>query len=98
MAKIVRTEVRQRGIVGKIFKWSFIGFNLLMVFVMLKACSATSDVMTNAHSDAEQAGTAIGATMASGMLLTVWVAGVVILGAMTMFTRGKKVIVEETAE
>ena len=61
MAKIVRTEVRQRGIIGKIFKWSFIGFNLLMVFVMLKACSATSDVMSNAHSDAEQAGSAIGA-------------------------------------
>lgn len=98
MAKIVRTEVRQRGIVGKFFKWLFIGFNLLMGFILMKACSATSDVMSNAHSEAEQAGTAIGATIASGMLLSVWVAGVVILGAMTMFTCGKKVIVEETAE
>lgn len=98
MGKVVRTEIRQRGLIGKIFKWSFIGFNLLMALVMVRSCSSAGEMVSSAHSDAEQAGTAIGATVAGGMILTLWVAGVIILGAMTMFTRGKKVIVEEEVE
>ena len=98
MAKVVRTEVRQRGLVGKIVKWTFVGFNLLMAFIMVKSCSTASHIVASAHSDAEQAGSAIGATVAGGMILTVWVAGVIILGALTLFTRGKKIIVEERAE
>ena len=95
MARIVRTETRQRGPIGQVFKWLFIIFNVLMLVWMVSYCSSASDMMNSATSDAERAGGAIGATIASGLLLTIWVAGVIILGAFTMFTRGKKVIVEE---
>ena len=98
MGRSVRTEIRQRGIFGKVVKWTFILFNVLMPVWMLSTCSSAGTMMTDAHSDAEKAGTAIGATVASGMLLFVWMAGVIILGALVLLTRGKKLIVEETAE
>lgn len=96
MARVVRTEVRERGPFGKIVKWTFILFNVLMLVWMLSTCASAGEVMNQAQSDAEQAGTAIGATVASGMLLFLWTAGDVILGMMVLFTRGKKLIVEET--
>ena len=98
MARIVRTEVRKRGILGLICKWLFIVFNVLMLGWSVSYCSTVSGMMSNATSDAERAGGAIGITLASGMILTIWVAGVIILGAFTLFTRGTKAVVEETVE
>ncbi|WP_156453336.1 hypothetical protein [Polycladidibacter hongkongensis] len=50
------------------------------------------------QSDAESAGLAIGGTIGSGMLLTFWVLGDIILGLFVLFTRGKKVITEEVVQ
>jgi NADH:ubiquinone oxidoreductase subunit 6 (subunit J) len=98
MSRVVRTEVRERGAFGKLVKWTFILFNVLMLAWMLTTCASAGEMMNQAQSDAEQAGTAIGATVASGMLLFMWMAGVVILGALVLLTRGKKLIVEEVVE
>lgn len=98
MAKIIRTEIRQRSAFGKIVKWSFIIFNIVMLVSMLSYCSTIGGAMESAAGDAEKAGTAIGATLGSGLLMGIWGFGALILGIFTLLTRGKKTIVEEAQE
>ncbi|MCJ2183932.1 hypothetical protein MTR62_14690 [Novosphingobium sp. 1949] len=94
----MKTEIRRRGAFGKIVKWTFILFNLLMLVWMLSTCASAGEMMNQAQNDAEHVGAAIGATVASGVQLFIWMAGVVVLGAMVLFTRGKKLIVEEIVQ
>ncbi len=98
MAKVIRKEVRQRSGFGKIVKWLFIGFNILMLVWLIAGFVATGDVMDQAASDAEQAGAAIGATIGMGLILAVWAIGDIILGIFVLLTRGTKTIIDETAE
>lgn len=100
MPKIIRREVRTRGAFGQIIKWIFILFNLLMVFLLFKTCSAVGQQLVvntngNINADAYNAGTAIGGTIATTMIMMFWALGTVILGALTYFTRGSPVIIEE---
>lgn len=74
---------------GKIFKWLFILFNVLMALWVIGGFLTVGDVVTTAQSDAEQAGAAIGATLGMGMLLGFWVVGDIILGLLVLFTRPK---------
>ena len=93
---VVRREVSDRTTFGKIVKWIFILFNLLMIFALFKGCAAAGDVVTNAQSGAEQAGAAIGTAIGTGMILMLWVMGDIIIGMIVLFTRRKKIIeVEE---
>jgi hypothetical protein len=94
--KVVRTEKTVRGLFGKIVKWSFVGFNLLMLLWVLSYCSFVGKAASSAATDAEKVGTGIGSILGSGMLLFIWMFGAVVLGIMTLLTRGKKIIVEET--
>ena len=94
--RIVRTEKTVRGPFGQVVKWVFILFNILMLVWMVSTCASVGETINSAGSDAEQAGTAIGGTLATGMLLFIWGFGDIILGMFVLFTRGKKVIVEET--
>lgn len=96
MAQIIRKETRKRSAFGKVVKWMFILFNLLMVFWLVAGMSAASDSISNAGSSAEQAGGAIGATIGAGLVITVWALGDIILGIFVLLTRGQKIIVEET--
>lgn len=89
---IVRREVSDRTAFGKIAKWIFILFNLLMIFALFKGCAAASDVVSNAHNGAEQAGAAIGTAIGTGMILVLWVMGDIIIGTIVLFTRRKKII------
>jgi hypothetical protein len=98
MAKVIRKEIRKRSAMGKIIKWLFIGFNILMLIWLIAGFGATGEVMDQAVSDAEQAGAAIGATIATGMLLGVWAVGDIILGILVLLTRGTKTIIDETVE
>ena len=98
MARVVKSEVRERGTFGKLIKWTFVLFNVVMPVWMLTTCASAGEIMNQAQTDAEQAGTAIGATVASGILLFIWLAGAVILGLLVLMTRGKKLIVEEVVE
>jgi hypothetical protein len=95
MAKTVSIEVRKRGFFGKLFKWSFILFNLLMAFWLISYWGSVGELVNSQTSDAARAGGAIGATLGTGFIAFFWVAGAVILGLFTMLTRGKKVITTE---
>lgn len=79
----------KRGIMGKLFKWLFVLFNLLMAFWVISGFLSIGEVVTTAETDAEQAGAAIGGTLGMGMLLTFWVIGDIILGMLVLFTRPK---------
>lgn len=98
MAKIIRKEIRKRSAMGKVVKWTFIGFNILMLVWFIGGMGAAGEVANSAASDAEQAGAAIGTTLAAGMLLALWAIGDIILGILVLLTRGEKTIIDETVE
>jgi len=91
---IVRTEKRERSAAGKLIKWSFIAFNVLMAVWIVGGLHSVSKIQT--HSAAEQIGTGIGATIGITMLLVLWALGDLILGILVLVTRGDKVIIEES--
>lgn len=97
MTRIVRTERYRRGIFGHLIKWVFIAFNLLMVYALSQYWVGLGELERPA-SEAGRAGAAIGGTIGTGMIVFFWVAGAVILGLLTILTRGRKVIVEEERE
>lgn len=96
MATIVRTEKRQRSAFGKLIKWTFIAFNVLMIIWLVSGMSAVSQLTPD--SEAARAGHAIGATIGFSIILGIWMMGVVILGLFVLLTRGDKVVVEETSD
>ena len=96
MAKIIRKETRKRGFFGWIFLLLFIAFNALMLLWLVAYWSQLSG--TTAASEAEQAGRAIGGAIGSGMLLSIWAMGDIILGIFVLLTRGRKTIIEETVQ
>lgn len=80
----------KRTIFGKIVKWSFIGFNLLMLMWMVFGVGGAAETIDSASSDAEKAGAAIGTGLGAMMIIFIWVAGDVVLGLMTLLTRPKR--------
>lgn len=80
----------KRGFFGKIFKWSLIGFNILMVIWLISYLGEIGGQYDAAGSEAEQTGTAIGGTIGSGIILSIWVMGDIILGLATLLTRPSK--------
>jgi hypothetical protein len=80
---------------GKLVKWVFIGFNILMVIWLVAGFGAASDTMQNSVNDAERAGAAIGTTIGMGMIIVFWALGDIILGMFVLFTRRKKIIETE---
>jgi hypothetical protein len=94
---IVRREVSDRTPIGKFFKYLFIAFNILMPIVLFAGCAAASNEISNAgtgseYADAATAGATIGAGLAMGSLLFVWLVGDVVLGLLVLFTRRKKIV------
>lgn len=80
----------QRSFFGKIIKYAFIGFNILMLIWFISGMSTASEVVSAANSDAEQAGAAIGTGLGAMVIIFIWVVGDLILGIMTLLTRPKK--------
>lgn len=95
MATIVRKEVRKRGFFGWLFLLIFLGFNALMLLWLVSYWTMLGDGLASEDS-ARAAGTAIGGTIATGMLLTIWVLGSIITGLLALVTRGRKTIITET--
>ena len=79
----------ERSFFGKLIKWTFIGFNLLMLFWLVSGMMGASEVVSSASSDAEQAGAAIGTGIGMFLILTVWAIGDVLLGIFVLLTRPK---------
>ena len=80
----------QRSFFGKIFKWSFILFNILMIAWMIFGIQGSSEVYNSASNEFEQAGAAIGTGIGVALLLGIWVVGDIILGLFMLFTRPSK--------
>jgi F0F1-type ATP synthase membrane subunit a len=97
-ARIERVETRRRGFFGTIFWWVFLAFNVLLGLWLFYAIKISSEHFQATADAAAQAGTAIGGTLAVGILLWLWVMGDVILGLLVLLSRGKKVTIERTIE
>lgn len=89
----VQIEKRRRGIFGWIIAILFWGFNLMMAVWLWGAFSVTSTAVGEATSEAEKAGSMIGAGIGITMIIWVWLFGTIILGIMMLFTRGRKEII-----
>jgi len=79
----------KRGFFGKLFKWAFILFNIIMLAWLVSYFNQLSDLAGTSVSDTHKTGVAIGGTLGTGMLLGLWVMGDVILGLFVLFTRPK---------
>lgn len=86
----VQLRKLKRGFFGKIFKFLFITFNILMLLWLVSYFGSIGELSERAASDAEQAGVTIGATLGTGMLLFIWAVGDLILGLFVLFTRPQK--------
>jgi hypothetical protein len=92
--RIVQVETRKRSFTGKLVKWSFIFFNILMLIWLIGGMNAAGDGY-EAMSEAEKAGTAIGAGIGAMFIVSIWAMGDIILGLLVLLTRGKKIITTE---
>ncbi len=92
-------ETRQRSWFGKMIKWLFFIFNIIMVLGLIAIFSGDSGSPPagTSNSEAYEAGKAIGAGAAVFVWLVVWMIGDAILGALVLATRGKKIIREVTS-
>ena len=79
----------KRTFMGKVFKWLFILFNVLMAIWLIGGVGSSAEVINNAASEAERAGAAIGTGLGASIILTLWVIGDIILGLFVLFTRPK---------
>ncbi len=86
----VQLRKAKRGFFGKLFKWSFVAFNILMAVWLFGGMNAASDGMSNLN-DAEMAGAAIGTGIGVALIFGIWVIGDIILGLFVLFTRPKGV-------
>ena len=80
----------KRTMFGKLVKWSFIGFNILMLLWMIFGVGGAAETIDTAGSDAEKAGAAIGTGLGAMMIIFIWVAGDVVLGLMTLLTKPER--------
>lgn len=78
----------RRGFFGKLIKWSFIAFNLLMLIWLVTGMNAATKGI-EALDGAERAGAAVGTTIGAALILGIWVVGDIILGLFVLFTRPK---------
>ncbi|MEQ8258078.1 MAG: hypothetical protein RH980_18695 [Roseovarius confluentis] len=80
----------KRGFFGKLIKWSFIGFNIAMLAWLVAYWIEVGDMSAGLASEAERTGAAIGGTIGTGVLISFWGFGAVILGLFVLFTRPRK--------
>ncbi|MER9221848.1 hypothetical protein NKI48_23455 [Mesorhizobium sp. M0644] len=98
MGRIERVEVRKRGFFGMMFWLLFLAFNGLMALWMFAGLKRATDQYQATTDAASHAGAAIGATIATGILLWIWLFGGIILGLLVLLSRGKKVTIERTID
>jgi hypothetical protein len=77
-----------RSFFGKIIKWTFIGFNILMIFWFVGGMNAATEHAENL-TGAAQAGAAIGTGLGAAMILGIWGFGDFVLGLFLLLTRPK---------
>ncbi len=98
MTKVVTTHIRKRGIFGKLFKWGFVLFNILMAIWFFGGLFSVGGQVANESNTARQVGGAIGVTLGLSMVVGLWLVGDLILGVLALATRGKMISVEQRTE
>jgi hypothetical protein len=88
----VTIEKYKRGFFGQIIKWIFILFNVLMIIWLISYFVTLGKMPAGSNSEAETVGKIIGGTLGTGILVFFWAIGDIVLGMLTFFTRGNKVI------
>ena len=73
---------------GKIIKWGFIGFNILMLIWFVGGMNAATEGV-EMMSEAEQAGAAIGTGIGAMMIFGIWGFGDVVGGILMLLTKPK---------
>ncbi len=98
MAEPVLLEVRERrSRFGRIVKWVFFSFQLVMVLLMFGTCAAVTPYL--AGPDPEVAlGAGLFGAAAIGVLWTVWPLGTLVLGVLTLLSRGARRPIPAPAE
>jgi hypothetical protein len=77
-----------RGFFGKLVKWSFILFNILMIVWLIGGVGSATKGM-DAMNQTEKAGATIGTGIGAMLIVVIWVLGDIILGLFVLFTRPK---------
>lgn len=85
----VQIRKPKRGAFGQLAKWTFILFNLFMIYAVFSGLVNVGSEYDAGMSEAEQAGFAAGTTVGLGLLLMLWALGDVVLGMLVLFTRPK---------
>ena len=94
--RVIRREVRRRGLFGWLFLVIFMAFNALMALWVIAYWRVLAEGTSG--SEWERAGHVIGGTLGTGVLLFLWVCGAVITGLLALLTRGRRTIIEETIQ
>ena len=98
MAEPILLEVRERrSRFGRVVKWVFLAFQLVMVLLMLGTCAAVTPYLTGPDPEVVLGAGLFGAA-AIGVLWTVWPLGTLVLGVLTLLTRGARRLIPAPAE
>lgn len=87
----------KRGFFGIIFKYLFIGFNLLMIAWLYNVWEdmGTQWQTVDQNNNAELVGATLGVITVNGFIFSFWVIGDIILGIPVLLTRRREIIVIE---
>jgi hypothetical protein len=85
----VQIRKPRRGFFGMLLKWIFIAFNIFMLISMFKYFADIGEMTHSTDSDAAKVGATIGATIGTGLLLSIWGFCDIILGILVLLTRPK---------
>lgn len=90
-------EKSKRGFFGIIFKYLFIGFNLLMIVWFFNAWTdmGTKLKAVDLNNNAKVIGATLGVITVHGFISSFWVFGDIILGIPVLLTRRREIIVIE---
>ncbi len=89
-AEPVLLEVRERrSAFGRAVKWVFLGFQAVMILLLLGTCAAVAPFLSNPDPEVAVGAGMFGA-MATALVWLVWPAGTLLLGLLVLLTRGRK--------
>lgn len=92
---VVQREYRKRGFFGKVAKFLFIAFNLLMLAWFVLTLTYVVQDHDPAAENAVKAGEALAVLFGTTAFLVLWVLGDIILGLLVLLSRGQKIMVTE---
>jgi len=85
-----------RSLVGTVFKWWFIIFNILMIFWILSIGNEAGDAIDESESEFEEDVNAAAGGIAMTMVCGVWFIGAIIFGMLAMVTKPSGTVITTT--